>query len=73
MALAWNLLQMDLIPSTPVILVGPVWEAMTQAFQRHLVVSGQDLALLRLVETVDEAVTALGRATATPPAAPWRG
>jgi predicted Rossmann-fold nucleotide-binding protein len=58
-AMAWNLLQMNLMPSTPVLLVGPIWASMTEAFRQHLVVAEYDLELLRLVATVDEAVAAL--------------
>lgn len=73
-ALAWNLLQMDLMPATPVVLVGPGWQAMTEAFREHLIVNTQDLAMLKLVPTVDSAVETVNNlsreATLTPA---WRG
>lgn len=58
-ALAWNLQQMNLMPETPVILVGPAWSAMVDAFRDHLIVGEQDIDMLTLVETVDAAVSAL--------------
>ena len=58
-ALAWNLQQMDLMPKTPVILVGPVWEAMLDAFRSHLVVNDRDLAMLTWVSSVDDVMAKL--------------
>lgn len=58
-ALAWNLRQMDLMPPKHVILVGPDWREMVDSFRRHLIVGEHDLALLRLVDTIEGAVTAL--------------
>jgi len=72
-ALAWNLLQMDLMPKTPVILVGPVWKAMTEAFRDHLIISNRDLELLKLVGTVDDVIVAVSKLPPPIPAATWRG
>jgi uncharacterized protein (TIGR00730 family) len=63
-ALAWNLRQMELMPAKPVILVGPRWQRLVAAFRRNLIVNERDLALLTLVDTVEEAVAALDAATA---------
>jgi uncharacterized protein (TIGR00730 family) len=65
-ALAWNLRQMDLMPSKPVILVGKNWRRIVDGFRQTLIVNEKDLALLTVVETVDDAVTALeDRASST--------
>jgi uncharacterized protein (TIGR00730 family) len=71
-ALAWNLGQMNLIPHKHVILVGPAWQAMVTAFRQHLVVEDRDLALLTVVKTIDEAVSALDDA-GDRAATSWRG
>ena len=65
-ALAWNLLQMKLIPPTPVILVGSGWATMVEAFRSNLIVNEHDLAMLRVVAGVDEAVAAVGSASIEP-------
>lgn len=64
-ALAWNLRQMELMPAKPVILVGGLWRHMVQAFRDHLIIGEHDLALLTLVDTVQEAVSALDAEAAT--------
>jgi uncharacterized protein (TIGR00730 family) len=58
-ALAWNLRQMDLMPLKPVILVGPAWQEMIEAWRRYLIVDEADIELLTLVGTVEQAVTSL--------------
>src|SRR5579872_424280 len=58
-ALAWNLRQMELMAPKPVILVGPIWQGMVDAFRRHLIVNPRDLALLTLVDTIDQAIERL--------------
>jgi uncharacterized protein (TIGR00730 family) len=58
-ALAWNLRQMDLMSPKPVIMVGPSWRLMLDAFRANLVVDERDIALLTAVDSVDEAVAAL--------------
>jgi len=72
-ALAWNLRQMELMPHKPVILVGPVWRAMLDAFRANLVVSNRDLDLLTVVDTVDEAVEALDRSGEPAAQGVWQG
>ena len=64
-ALAWNLLQMELMPPKPIVLVGDAWRRMLDAFNEHLIVDDSDLALLHHVDTVEEAIAALD----SPPAA----
>ena len=58
-ALAWNLRQMGLMSPKPVIVVGQGWRQMLDAFRANLVVDERDIALLRAVDSVDEAVAAL--------------
>jgi len=58
-ALAWNLRQMGLMSPKPVIVVGQGWKRMLDAFRANLVVDERDIALLRAVDSVDEAVAAL--------------
>lgn len=70
-ALAWNLRQMDLIPAKPVIVVGGAWKHLIDEFRRTLIVDERDVTLLTAVDTVEDAVRALGRAGAAP--AEWYG
>ncbi len=58
-ALAWNLRQMQLMPPKLIILVGVGWHRLVDAFSRELIVDERDLALLTLVENIQEAVAAL--------------
>ncbi|HEX6508335.1 MAG TPA: LOG family protein [Chloroflexota bacterium] len=58
-ALAWNLRQMDLMAPKPVVLVGQQWKEMVEEFRQHLIIDDEDVALLVLVDTVDEALAAL--------------
>ncbi len=61
-ALAWNLRQMDLVGPKPIVLVGSGWSRLVEAFRRELIINDTDLALLTLVETIDEVVQVLDRA-----------
>lgn len=65
-ALAWNLQQMELANRKPVILVGSAWRKLLASFEDLLIINERDLALLTVVERVDEAVEALGRAQCGP-------
>jgi uncharacterized protein (TIGR00730 family) len=69
-AIAWNLLQMSLRPDSPVILVGARWRRLLDAFRANLIIDERDLALLTLVDTVEEAVAALQTFV---PQGEWRG
>ncbi len=60
-ALAWNLRQMDLMPAKPVILIGDRWRALVEVVREQLIINDGDLALLTMVDTVEEAVEALER------------
>ncbi|MCA1593722.1 MAG: LOG family protein, partial [Acidobacteria bacterium] len=56
MSLVWNKLQTRVIEPRPLVLMGDCWPPIIEAFQRHLVVSEQDVALLDFALTPDEAV-----------------
>lgn len=71
-ALAWNLRQMDLMPSKPVILVGEPWRRVFVALRENLIVNDTDLDLLTLVDTVEEAVGAI-EAVSLAQGGDWRG
>jgi uncharacterized protein (TIGR00730 family) len=70
-ALAWNLRQMGLMPSKPVILVGQGWRQMVEAFGELLIVNERDLSLLTLVDSIEDAVGALD--SAADAGGGWRG
>ena len=56
---SWANLQTDPALTPPLILVGPAWAEMVEAVGRLLVVDKSDVALVRLVESVDEVLPAL--------------
>ncbi len=72
-ALAWNMSQMDLMPSKPVILVGQNWKRLLQAFQQQLVIDERDLKLLTHVQTVTEAISAIDQAVPESSSPQFRG
>jgi len=63
LALAWNLRQMDLMPAKAIVLVGDSWRRLLDAFRQNLIIGDQDVALLTVVDTVEEAITALDAGT----------
>lgn len=65
-AMAWNLRQTRMIPQKPVILVGQEWSRMVSAFEENLIIDAKDLAMLRLVGSVEDAVVAVGEAEIVP-------
>lgn len=56
---AWANAQTDPDTNPPLVLVGPAWAELATAIERLLVVDGRDIALVRLVATVDEVPAAL--------------
>lgn len=66
-ALAWNLRQMSLMAAKPIVLVGNRWRRMVDAFRTHLIINEDDLALLEVVDTIEEIVPALERYGAATP------
>jgi len=59
LALAWNLRQMDLMPAKAIVMVGSRWRRLLDAFRQNLIIGDHDLALLTVVDTVEEAIVAL--------------
>lgn len=51
----WNLLQIGGIPRKPLVLVGQEWRMVLESLSKHLHLQPQDLALVQIVERVDEA------------------
>jgi uncharacterized protein (TIGR00730 family) len=62
-AIAWNLHQMGLVSTKPIILVGERWARMLEAFRELLIVDEHDLDMLTFVPTVDDAVEVMGKRT----------
>src|SRR4051794_3217636 len=58
-ALAWNLIQLGDIQARALVLVGPAWRRLHALFAETLVVGAKDLALLHVVDSVEEAVALL--------------
>jgi uncharacterized protein (TIGR00725 family) len=59
-ALAWNLLQRDMLPARPpLVLVGVAWQQAIAGLAATLVISAADVAMLTLVDSPDAAVTFL--------------
>lgn len=56
LSLVWNKLQTRVIDPRPLVLLGDCWPPVIEVWRQHLVVSEQDVALLNLAETPDEAV-----------------
>jgi uncharacterized protein (TIGR00730 family) len=55
-ALTWNLLQRQAIPSGPLVMVGEVWERILGEFGRSPWVRPQDMSLLRFAGSVEAAL-----------------
>ena len=58
-SLAWTLLQTGAVSPRPFLCVGPCWPAVLDAYRQHLAIRPKDFALITLVDTVEEAVSAL--------------
>jgi len=56
LSLVWNKLQTKVIEPRPLVLLGDFWLKVIQSFQENLVVSERDVALLKFVNTAEEAV-----------------
>jgi uncharacterized protein (TIGR00730 family) len=61
LSLVWNKIQTRVIDARPLVLLGDCWPPVVQAWQKHLVVSDSDVALLDLAATVEEAVDIIDR------------
>jgi uncharacterized protein (TIGR00730 family) len=66
-ALAWNLRQMDLMAAKPIVLVGNRWRDVLDAFRARLIIDEHDLALLTVVDTIDDVLPALDAHSTTAP------
>ena len=56
LSLVWNKLQTKVIEPRPLVLLGDFWLRVIQSFRENLVVSERDVALLKFVNTSEEAV-----------------
>lgn len=56
---AWNLLQIGGMGPKPVVLVGQEWRRVLEALTEHLHFCPRDLALVQVVDTVEEGVKAI--------------
>jgi predicted Rossmann-fold nucleotide-binding protein len=54
-SLVWNKLQTGVIEKRPLVLLGECWREVVKSWQRNLVVSDADVALLDFADTAEEA------------------
>ncbi len=67
LALVWNLSKLDARHRKPIILVGIGWQNVINAWHEHLAVTAEELALLQVVATPDDAVDYLTRSLGSKP------
>jgi uncharacterized protein (TIGR00730 family) len=67
LALVWNLLQLELHPHKPIVVLGDAWRRVLTALPRHLAVRPSDLALLTVATSPEAAVDHLDAHFARPP------
>ncbi|HEX6190299.1 MAG TPA: LOG family protein [Pyrinomonadaceae bacterium] len=63
-SLVWNKMQTRVLEPRPLVLLGDCWPPILKAWQQHLAVSDDDVKLLKLALTPDEAVTIIERESA---------
>lgn len=63
-SLVWNKMQTRVLEPRPLVLLGDCWPPILKAWQQHLAVSDDDVNLLKLALTPDEAVTIIERESA---------
>jgi uncharacterized protein (TIGR00730 family) len=63
LSLVWNKLQTKVIEPRPLVLLGDFWLNVIESFKQNLVVSEKDVALLKFVNTPEEAVQILVEST----------
>lgn len=56
MSLVWNKIQTRVIEPRPLVLLGDCWPPIIEAWRKHLVVSDDDVAILDVAQTAEEAV-----------------
>lgn len=54
-SLVWNKLQTGVIEKRPLVLLGECWKPVVECWEKHLVVSKSDVALLDFAETAEKA------------------
>jgi len=59
LSLTWSLIQIRAIPAAPFVLLGPHWQRFLQAFAADSYVRPEDLALLQVADTPEQAVSLL--------------
>ena len=59
LSVTWSLLQIRAVPRKPFILLGQHWHRVMDVLSQETFIRPQDVALLRVVETAEEAVEAL--------------
>lgn len=59
LALAWNMRQMNLMKSKPLIVVGPRWQRLFAVFREVLIANDHDFNLVTPAASVEEALTHL--------------
>src|ERR1043166_485225 len=57
LSLVWNKIQTKVIGPRPLVLLGECWPPIVRAWQKHLVVSDEDVAAVDFALTAEEAVT----------------
>lgn len=60
-SLVWNKIQTRVIEPRPLVLLGDCWPPVVECWQRHLVVSEQDISILDFASTPEEAVEIVNR------------
>jgi hypothetical protein len=56
LSLVWNKIQTRVIEPRPLVLLGDCWPPIIEAWRTHLIVSEEDVRMLDLAETPEEAV-----------------
>jgi uncharacterized protein (TIGR00725 family) len=56
-SLVWNKMQTHVLEPRPLVLLGDCWPPVVREWQRHLAVTGADVAFLRFAASPEEAVT----------------
>ena len=60
-SLVWNKMQTRVLEPRPLVLLGDCWPPVLKAWQQHLAVTDDDVRLLKLALTPEEAVTMIQR------------
>ena len=63
-SLVWNKMQTRVLEPRPLVLLGDCWPPLIRAWQEHLAVTDEDVKLLKLAMTPEEAVAIVNREVA---------